>query len=222
MRHLNITSVIISLFTIGILTYCKKPNYNPYPYIGDRVNPGEEVIVDHGVINNTVNMEGGDATIVGNTVVNADINVKSFQSELLIADSVSLHKINMHGGLVRLVGSPIIRTDFNINQGKVIIGSDKSRPFDTVRVKNNLNLFDSLWVEAGVLVIEKDFNHNGFVSIADSAKILVLHDMNKGGDLYGRNRVEVRGAYNDNQKGITTDAPYIAPNNVPGDNKITD
>lgn len=204
----NRTTTLLLLSLLFICS-CHKDHSYPGVNISDGIDLGEVVNFDNKLVTETLNMEGGDATVSGNTLVNADINLKDNNSDLLIRDFAVIHKINLSGGVVRIIGSPVIKTDFNINKGVVIIGTPESSSTDTVRILNNVNLSDSVWIAGGTVVIYKDFNQNGFVNIAEGAKVIVLHDMNKGADLYGKKSLEVKGIFNDNHRGVTSEEPFL-------------
>ena len=110
-------------------------------------------------------------------------------STMTVTDNSEIHRINMKKDTqakVYFYGSPTIVTDFNVNQGSVIIGDyDHPESTDTIRIKNNFNLYGTLWVNAGVLVIEKELNHFGTIYISNKATVIVNHKWNQSADIYG-------------------------------------
>lgn len=206
MKKTILLGIIYSVFTLVITMSCKKDEPTTQQIIANGVTDGESATISDETISETINLQGGDIVVSGNSQIISDINVQNDNSSLLITDNSQVEKVNMSAGELRFEGSPTIETDLNINNGKVYIGSSDSKSTDTVRIMNNCNLFDSLFVNGGVLVIEKDFNQNGFVNIANGAKVIVKHDMNKGADLYGGKGLDVVGNFNINS-GILNPEP---------------
>lgn len=194
MKHGFKLMMVATLIAAVALSSCRKkkketPRINYTNGITDGTYNVEDKIVDE-----TVNVIGGNLIITGETRVTSDINMKKEGGSLQIHDTVQVHKINMHGGVVTLTGSPTIRTDFNHTIGIVYVGNCNSTLEDTVTVKVNYNFSDTLFVLGGVLVIEHDLNQNpgGVIDVEDGAKLIVRNHFNVGGPVYGTRNIEAK------------------------------
>lgn len=143
---------------------------------------------------NKINMDGGAATLSGGSEVKTDINMKTDSCLLVISDTVTVGKINMQGGEVIFTGSPTINLDLNQNKGTVYIGDCHSTLQDTMRIKVNYNIADTLYVLGGVVVVERDLNMNknlnsSYIDVEDGAKIIVRNHFNIGGAVHGMRNI---------------------------------
>jgi len=185
---------------------CKKSDNHDYNNYKDGVTQGEFIVINNGVVDATVNMEGGDMAVNGSTKVVADVNINNSSSTMTVTGNSEIHRINMKKDTqakVYFYGSPTIVTDFNVNQGSVIIGDyDHPESTDTIRIKNNFNLYGTLWVNAGVLVIEKELNHFGTIYISNKATVIVNHKWNQSADIYGAKNMICNGYYNHNSGSV--------------------
>jgi len=201
--------IIFIALSLLALQACKKDKIT-IDYT-DGVSEGEEVTINEENVDGTLNVDGGTLTIEGETSVTADLNIDQEKGgEIHINDNVTLHKINMDNGIIYITGSPTISTDFNLNNGTVYIGnsnSDINR--DTVKIKSQLNIQDSLFINGGVVLLESNLNlsNGGFISVANNAKFIIEHNLNQGGDIYGFNNITIKGASNHNS-GLISPTPY--------------
>lgn len=95
-------------------------------------------------------------------------------------------------GDVTLTDSLKIASDLNINtKGKVIIETQTQTT--EVVVFGNVNINDSLFLNKGNLRIIGDFNINvgGFLTVSDSARIIIEKDLNQNDWIYGFRNIYV-------------------------------
>lgn len=151
---------------------------------------GGELELHDSVTVNKINMDGGAATLSGGSEVKTDININTDSCLLVISDAVTVGKINMKGGEVVFTGSPTINLDFNQNKGTVYIGDCNSTLQDTMRIKINYRVADTLFVLGGVVVVEHDLNQNGgYIDVEDRAKLIVRNHFNVGGAVHGMRNI---------------------------------
>ncbi len=203
--RLLLAATLIVAFTASSCR--KKKKEDPKPDYSNGIVDGTYTI-DEDEIDETVNIRGGNLIIVGETNVTGVIHLGEEGGSLEIHDSVQVHQINMKGGEIVLTGSPTIITDFIHTTGTVYIGNCHSKLEDTVTVKGNYIIDDTLYVMGGVLVIEHDFNQNaGFINVEDGAKIIVRNHFNPQVTVYGMRNIEC-GVLNDN-KGVIHQEPLF-------------
>ncbi len=188
---------LIFLMMLLSVTACKKKDLK---LLSDGVQEGEQIVINKGEIDQTVNVEGGDVHFKGDTEVSGDINIQKEGGGVYVGDNVTVNKINMNNGIVTLAGNSSVDTDFNFNGGKVYVGDDKSTIEDTVRIKGNFNAYGEIIIRAGVLVVESDFNLNKeFVSVENDAKLIIDGTFNHNDqEVYGTPNIEIKGAFNGN------------------------
>lgn len=168
---------------------------------------GGKLAINDSVTVHKINMDGGEVSLSGGSEVKTDINMKKDSCLLNISDAVTVGKINMQGGQAVLTGSPTISLDFNQNSGTVYIGGCGSTLQDTVRIKINYNIADTLYVLGGVAVIEHDLNQNsGYIDVEDGAKVIVRNHFNIGGKVSGMRNITA-GTVNYNVSGTVAQEP---------------
>ena len=109
-------------------------------------------------------------------------------------------------GSVVFRNTSIITSDLNLNEkGKIVIDTEE----DTchVKIKGNVNLNDTVLILHGVLVINGDLNVNskGFIYCMNTSKVMVIHNLNQNGRVYGFKNILVFGNVNLNEGSITKD-----------------
>lgn len=107
--------------------------------------------------------------------------------------------LNVDGGAT-ITDNLTIGNDLNLNSGsKTIIDTYYST--DTVYIRQNANINDSLLIFKGVVIVHGDFNVNatGVVNVSDSARLYVHNHLNNAGHVHGARNIYVNlGRLHDN------------------------
>lgn len=168
---------------------------------GGNVTVGENASV------HTVDMDNGSLLVDGDAEIRTEYNMDGGTS--VITDNASMNSFNMDGGHSTISGSANVNVDLNFNGGTVRFGDQFLQ--DTVHIGNNFNASDSVWIDWGVVVIGTDLNLNdgAFLSVSDSAQLVVNHNLNSNGvvSIYGGRNITVEHDTNLNG-GEIHEAPY--------------
>lgn len=138
---------------------------------------------------------GGDAYVKDSEDANIDFDIQN--------------NLNVDGD-VRITSNLSIKNDLNLNtDGKVII--DTEFEDDTVRIRGNMNLNDSLLIQRGVVILygNLNINKNGILNVNDGAQLQVRDDINHNGHFYGTRNLTVNGTFHKNGGSFTQSEPLI-------------
>ena len=203
------TGIFCLSAAVIFFTACRKeePIHGVYYRNGEGyVDENQNVVISNQEIPSQLNVDG-NATLGEGTVIGSDLNTNETGTTVIEGNTVIKNNANINGSLI-IKDYTTIGTDFNLNNsGTIVI----DMPFDSmvVSVGNNMNVNDSLIIRRGILEIGTDFNINatGIVNVSNHGKLIVNHDMNQSGQLFGNQNVEVKHVYNNNNPAGTFEEP---------------
>ncbi len=100
-----------------------------------------------------------------------------------------------------------IGNDLNLNKGGLTI-IDTYYADDTVYIKENMNVNDSLLIFKGVVIVHGNLNVNatGILNVSDSARLYVDNHLNNAGHIHGARNIYVNpGRLHDNSNFYRTE-----------------